>query len=486
MKIRPIRYYLSKENEYSGRATYSLGVLFEGIGLPLVAVNSISEADLVYSVERPNGFCRDSLWLQCAATGDWDAVNPPIFWSEGIPWLGRECNTTPLRGDILYSTYALLTGAFETPESKDQWGVPIAHGSLYESIGLLQFPWISKYCDELYRLLCQSLGMELDKVPRWPDKKPYAIVLSHDVDAPLSFIDNDFRRKWLRKLLSEKRYSELARGAAGYLTTATKKVIGHIPNADRDPNFCFESWIEIERKLNSKSGFYVATTTSADEYGDVRDVNYLYSRPDIVQALRRSVDLGWEIGLHGSINAWRDENRILAERAALQSVVGDDVITGVRTHFWSLDNQVPERTLAMHARAGFKYDSSLGLNDAPGYRRGIAWPFNPYDKSGETTLPIIEVPPTIMDGGVFYRELTPAQGKQEILHHVKRTFEAGGAVVINWHLEQLNPLRLRRAGPTLVDALLELSHDSEIYWASPSEMCEWWTTRREWLANCSL
>jgi len=69
--------------------------------------------------------------------------------------------------------------------------------------------------------------------------------------------------------------------------------------------------------------------------------------------------------------------------------------------------------------------------------------------------------------------------KKEILDHIKRTFESGGAVVMNWHLEQLNPSRLRRAGPTLVDALLELVNDSEIYWASPKELSQWWSARRE-------
>lgn len=477
--MEPFTYYISPEARNGGRADYALAVLFEGAGLSFVAVDNSSKADFVYSVERPDDLGQRAIWVKCCSNYNWDMAKPPIFWDNGTPWLGNATLIGAFRGDIVYSTYGLLTGVFETDESKDSLGVPIARGSIYETSGLLQYPWVSKYCDELYKAICVSRKEALPRIPLWPSNKRYAIVLSHDVDAPLSFIDSDFRRKWLEKLLSESRYLEFLRGIGGYVRTATNKATGRYPKSENDPNFCFDSWVELQRKINSKSAFYVATTTSADEYGDSRDVNYIHSRQDIVMALRRAADQGWEIGLHGSINAWRVEERIAREKAALQKAMGRHEINGVRHHYWAMDSQVPERTLAMHAKAGFKYDSSLGLNDAPGYRRGMAWPFNPFDKSSGRIVPILEIPPTIMDGGIFYREVTPIQGKEEILAHVKRTFESGGAVVMNWHLEQLNPLRLRRAGPSLVEALLELMHDSEIYWASPNELCQWWNIRRE-------
>jgi hypothetical protein len=486
MNGKIVTYYINPSAKNSGRAEYALGVLLEGIGLPCAPISNCSQAAIVYSTECPDNIGNKTLWIKCCPNDDWDTAEPPIFWENGIPWLGQKNNQDTIAGDILYSTYGLLTGVFETDESKDQWGVPIARGSLYESTGLLQYPWIAKYCEVLYCAICKSFGAELQRVPLWPDNKKYAIVLSHDVDAPFSFIDTDFRKKWLNKLLSEKRYQEFSRSVFGYLGTLTKKIIGIYPKYNNDPNFCFDSWMEFQRTLHSKSAFYVATATSADKYGDNRDVNYIHSRQDIAHALHCLVDQGWEIGLHGSINAWRSEERIHSEKVALQRVMGEHSIIGVRHHYWALDDKVPERTLAMHARVGFKYDSSLGLNDAPGYRRGLAWPFNPYDKSSEIMLPIIEIPPTLMDGGIFYRDVTTNQGKKEILDHVKRTFESGGAVVLNWHLEQLNPSRLRRAGPTLVDALLEIVHDSEIYWASPKELCEWWSIRREKLKEHSL
>lgn len=479
MFVKPISYYVNHNSKNSNRAIYSLGLLFEGIGIPIVPVVNESQADLVYTAERPENLRSHALWIKSCDNVDWDATMPPVFWIDGVPWIGSQTNNGEFSGDILYSTYCFVSGAFESVDSKDQWGVPIARGSYYDKSGLLHYPWVSKYCEILYKALCGIFRAELPRVPLWPSNKRYAIVLSHDVDAPLSYIDTDFRIKWLKKLKAESRYYEYFRGLFSFIGVSAKKISGHYPRSENDPNFCFESWMELQNKLNSKSTFYVATTTSADKYGDTRDVNYIFSRKDIVQSMIRLIDNGWAIGLHGSINSWRLEDRIFSEKESLQKVLGNYQIKGVRNHFWALDDIAPERTLAMQARAGFNYDSSLGLNDSPGYRRGIAWPFNPYDKSSHKVVQIIEIPPTIMDGGVFYRDVTPNEGKDEILDHIKRTFVSGGAVVINWHLEQLNPVRLRGAGPILADALLELVNDSEIYWASPDELYIWWKLRRE-------
>jgi len=223
MNIKPINYYINPADRNFGRAEYSLGVLFEGIGLPSVSVNDISEAEIIYSTECPNTTGTKVLWIKCCQNNDWNTTAPPVFWENGIPWLGQKNVQGEICGDILYSTYGLLTGVFETEESKDQWGVPIARGGLYESLGLLHYPWVAKYCEILYSSICASFQVELQRVPLWPDNKRYAIVMSHDVDAPFSFIDTDFRKKWLSKLILEKRYNEFSRGVLGYAGTITKK-----------------------------------------------------------------------------------------------------------------------------------------------------------------------------------------------------------------------------------------------------------------------
>jgi hypothetical protein len=484
MNIRPIRCLVRDTPSSGNRAVYSLKVLLEGIGLPCALVNDPKEADLAYSLTRPEGLPERALWMQPICVENWDSMEPEIFWKEGIPWVGSPCTLGDFDGDILYSVYALLTGSFETSESKDQWGVPIVRGGRYDKLGLLGTPSIALYCDLLFNILEKKIGPGIETIQRWPGNKRYAVVLSHDVDAPFSFIDTDYRRRRIAKLFRERAFPEVTKSMFSYVLTSVRKTLGYLPKPENDPNFSFDAWMELQRKLGAKSAFYVSTVSSSDMYGDIRDVTYLYNRTHIVQAIRKAIEQGWEIGLHGSMNAWREDDRISKEKADLERVLLGYKLKGVRHHYWALDDRLPERTLAVHAQAGFEYDSSLGLNDSPGFRRGMAWPFTPYNKSIGEEIPIIEIPPTIMDGGVFYREVTPELGRNEVIEHIKATFAVGGAVVMDWHLEQMNPVRLRQAGPILAEILCELVSDSEIYWASPAEMSDWWIRRRAHLAEC--
>ena len=246
-----------------------------------------------------------------------------------------------------------------------------------------------------------------------------------------------------------------------------------------DPNFCFEAWTDLEASLSTAACFYVAVTTSADSGASPHDVNYDFRHPDVVAQLRRSVEAGWEVGLHASINASRIPNRIGDERAMLEGVLGAYQVEGVRHHYWSLDPELPERTLWRHAAAGMTYDSSLGLNDFPGFRRGMMWPFRPFDSERAREVPILEVPPTLMDASIFRDHVTAEEGRRQIHAHVSHVRKFGGAAVLDWHLEQLNPARLHGAGSVLSSVLTELSGDGDVYWATPQEVANWWQTRRD-------
>src|SRR5581483_3590238 len=116
-----------------------------------------------------------------------------------------------------------------------------------------------------------------------------------------------------------------------------------------------------------------------------------------------------------------------------------------------------ESTLELHANAGLSYDSSLGLSDTPGFRRGMIWPFVPFDRTRGREAPLLEVPPTLMDGAIFYHPVTAEEGRRQIEAHVDAVKAAGGAVVFDWHLEELNPARLNGAGPVFADFLRGLA-----------------------------
>ena len=158
-------------------------------------------------------------------------------------------------------------------------------------------------------------------------------------------------------------------------------------------------------------------------------------------------------------------------------------IRGIPHHYWSMDTDLPEATLWYHAQAGFVYDSSLGLNDAAGFRRGIAWPFYPFLREKATVVPIREIQPTLMDGNTFYEHKSEQEALGELRSHIRQAFDDGAAIVLDWHLEQLNPARLHAAGPALLKALAELRDDPRIYWVSPGQLSDWWLERRRILLS---
>ncbi len=481
MQLKTVPCFICSSSSFDGKSEYALRLLFEGIGLKLRIVGSVGEADLVYSSDLLFT-SNNKIWLRSSNPNNWDQINPKVFWDQNIPWLGNECYKGSLKGDILFSTYALVTGCFETKDVKDQWGVPIARNSKFHDLGFLERPTISTYCKLLKDLLDELYKSNLKTLPIWPNGKEYAIVLSHDVDAPLSYIDVDFRKKLIARNLHKKEYLEFFKSYLGLAKTIFKKAFGILPSMKNDPNFCFDKWMDFQERLLTKSAFYVAPICSADKYADSRDVNYIYNRKEMIDMMKIIIERGWEIGLHPSINSWKNKNYIHQEKYLLEDALDGYLLAGVRHHYWSMDNEIPERTISIHKEAGFKYDSSLGLNDSPGFRRSIAWPFNPYNKSTNAALDILEIPPTLMDGGIFYRDVSVAAGKKEILEHIDITFKHRGAVVLDWHLEQMNFERLNGAGKALVEALTEVSDDENIFWASPKEIYEWWVERRKKLS----
>jgi len=464
-----IRYAVAIEEALDTRADYALRLLLDGVGVPARRTNAFGDADLVYAPERPAALHDRALWLE-ATGGDWDV------------WNGFDLADPP---DVVRATYALATGAWERHWPRNAYGVPLGRGGNGELSSPWSLPHVGRYCETLADRLEAASRTPLRREPRWPDGKSYAIVLSHDVDAPFLRAPWSFYANRLALRLSRREPRAAAHGVAQLLKTLNGNRTLRLPEPRDDPNFRFDEWLDVESAVPAASCFYVAVTTSGEAHGAPVDVWYDFRHPDLVAALRRAADRGWEIGLHVSVNARRSSGRVAEERARLESVLAGHEVRGARHHYWALDADVPERTLWEHVAAGLEYDSSLGLNDVPGFRRGLAWPFRPFDREQGAEVPILEIPPTLMDGGIFYRPVAAEEGRELIRAHVADVKRHGGAAVLDWHPEQLNPRRLHGAGAALVSVLPELAADADAHWTTPAALAEWWRGREARLAATS-
>jgi hypothetical protein len=127
------------------------------------------------------------------------------------------------------------------------------------------------------------------------------------------------------------------------------------------------------------------------------------------------------------------------EVSRLESASGS-AVRGNRHHYWHLDPADPNTTLARHAEAGLDYDSSLGLEYYPGFRRGICHPFRPFHPATRRVIDTVQLPPAWMDDH-FDRRLekngiTDPDGAGRRL--VTAAAHAAGIVVVDYHSRGMN------------------------------------------------
>ena len=380
------------------------------------------------------------------------------------------------QNDQLLLAFLSLTGSFEI--NKDMWGVPVGKDSILSSDEISKSKNMYSLSQTLVKILQEKYQKHLSLIPRWPDGKTWAFSLSHDVDAPFSNPQYDFRLQLVKRQLKDGKY--LSAGGH-FIKSIYSRFVNLIPGRN-DPNFGFEYWMNLVDELGMKTCFYIPVVNSLGEYASQNDVAFCYDNKKLENIYKVIIKRGHEIGLHPSINAKFSQTRIHTEMQKLHSSLPKSYkISGVRHHFWSLDNIEPEQTLAIYEGTSLKYDSSLGLNDIPGLRRGIPFPYFNYSLQDDRTLDILEVPPSLMDGGIFYEECNLLKGIDKIKSHIQSIRSTGGLCLLNWHVEQSNHKRLKGAGYALEEVLRDTSLFDGAWLATPGEIADWINKRNKLL-----
>ena len=272
--------------------------------------------------------------------------------------------------------------------------------------------------------LRDRLGLE---PPRWGGAR-FAVALTHDVDRPW---------RWTRRGVRNAagRLRAQARAGAGRDALREARGLAALPVhrlRGTDPNWRFNRIAELEAERGARSTYFVLAGHGHKEDGFAPEV-YDRLRPRLVETL---LDTGAEVGLHGSYTSAEDPLRLEREAKALQELAGE--LAGQRYHFLRVD---PFTNLAPLAGLGFRYDSSLGFADAPGFRAGIAHPFRPWSEELAAPLPLVEVPLALMDTTLAepqYLGLSAEQAEVRALSMLDRAAEDGGGFSILWHTNRFD------------------------------------------------
>ena len=191
----------------------------------------------------------------------------------------------------------------------------------------------------------------------------------------------------------------------------------------KNPYWTFDEIIRIENKFDVKSTFFFLNESIRFNPFSVLNWKLSLGRYDIesrkiVEIVRWLDKNGWEIGVHGSYNSYKDEHLLLKEKMVLERIVGHPVL-GVRQHYLNLNN----RTFSIQQKCGFKYDSSWGFTNDIGFKDSRYLPFNPFECEFKV------IPLTLMDSCF----MTKAEKWKQYERLLDQCESSGAVMVINFH-----------------------------------------------------
>ncbi|MDX1578320.1 MAG: hypothetical protein R3266_07535, partial [Gemmatimonadota bacterium] len=197
----------------------------------------------------------------------------------------------------------------------------------------------------------------------------------------------------------------------------------------------FPELTEAEDRRGWRSLFHVFAGRGAAGGGlalRLMDPSYEPGDPPLGPELRRLIGEGWDVGLHPSFASWGDADRLRRERDALSEAVGAEIVR-CRQHWLRFSWQ---RTWIAQARAGLRFDTTLGFNDRPGFRTAAALAYRPEPAAPE----LLALPMVLMDAHLYDYRPMDAEARQAAMDRVLGEIRAvRGQASLLWHQRVLSP-----------------------------------------------
>jgi hypothetical protein len=304
-------------------------------------------------------------------------ATPPDEWltEASVPTLGA------LEDDVFGTAFFMLTRYEEVARAeRDQYDrFPVVASAAHRE-DLLHVPVV----DEGIERLWVSLHGAWPRLER--RETEYEVVLTHDVDHPLSTLQHT-PRDVVRQL-----GGDLVRRRDGGL--AARRVRSLLGRRDLDPNNTFDFLMDVSERHGLRSAFYfLAHRDMTPRAGE-----YLFEHPWVRSLIGRIARRGHEIGLHPSLPTYRDADLTRQELERLVRVAEGEGVRqdewGGRQHFLRWAN--PD-TWRNWESAGLAYDCTLGFSDTVGFRTGTCHAYRVFDLRERRPLHLREEPFQVMD-----------------------------------------------------------------------------------------
>ena len=383
----------------------------------------------------------------------------------------------PLAVDIIGGAYRLLTSQDEhhvSEADRDRRGVFLTTALDPERQKTIADPLVEAHAEFLGDLLKNSTP-ELARfaVPLWPDKKQYALVLTHDVDHVDAGAPAELATSVVKAVLRrDRQHWDMFLLGAPYLFRPRS-----------NPFFRFPWWRDWERERNLRSAFYFFFRPAGVAFDKNDCKSSVAGRAADWTLFRAMADEGWEFGIHASIHTKETPGAFRAAREWLEQKLGRSV-AGIRHHYFALDWRSRARTHCQHAQAGFRYDSSIAWRDRAGFRTGTSLPYQAYDPASGQTLPLTVLPCSIMDNHILCSDVAGARvalpeavaRAAEVIDNTKRY---RGVLVFNWHQESACNKLIFDSYTSILEGIISTLDLGNAWIGTPAELCSYWNQRIE-------
>jgi hypothetical protein len=354
----------------------------------------------------------------------------------------------------------LLTGRHERGLEQPGQSAP---GAAIAEWGVLETPVVDRLAARLASRLAALPGLPQPR-PRWPHGRRWALALSHDCDRPERFDAGGYARDALGFLRAGRVQRALGSTLKAGYSAAARMVV-----ADPYLRSALE-FARFEREHELRGTYFIGVWGRHDADADATDLGYNSATRSVQRLAGQLREAGMELGLHSGIRAWEFADRYGLEAQRFADAYGVRP-AGVRAHYWSLRPGAHEESLARIARAGFTYDSSFGMNERAGFRRGTAYPFAPFDPASGTPVGLVEVPPVVMDDALLVGGGEPLT---ELRGYFETVRDAGGLLVLNWHSDALRAGRWSALSSAMLGEVARVRRDDASCWfCSMGEAAHW-------------
>ena len=326
----------------------------------------------------------------------------------GLPVFFATSPDSDIPFDLFAASFFLVSRYEEYLDFEpDQFGRFAATSSVAYKNGFLGIPVIDLWAKELARALLNKFHYLAFK------RNQYDVLLTIDVDQPFAYLGKSLMRSIGGLFRDMKNGSENV--SERYRIVA---------KGEKDPFEVFDYIIDnIEKEeVDCRFFFPVGDHSEYDKNPSWRNEKY--------RKLIQNIADKFEIGLHPSFYASGDHKKVKDEAVRLNKILAKEVLLS-RFHFIRLF--IPQSYRDIY-NTGILEDYSMGYPDEPGFRAGIARPFNFYDvlQDQKTNLKII--PFMVMDVTLYnYKKLDHIASKEVILRLLQETKKVGGLFVSIWH-----------------------------------------------------